>query len=234
MLPEFLTADLTFPEGTVREQLAIAGTLVPGTLLAASGLADELRECAEEGLYHFWMNTLQDIGVWAEENGRDAELPPGFWVRVAQAAHGMEFPEFVPYCLGKAQGWPRRDPADVMAAFATLPEVDGMTSELRAASDRVAGLLADDDPAVEPLLAAGDLEGLADHLRSGAYDRLGEELSEVFSAAFDEVFALVTSKGFPFEHRAHAWAIIGANPFRVVLDEGLVSLTHAEVWWRAG
>ncbi|GLW62803.1 hypothetical protein Arub01_10470 [Actinomadura rubrobrunea] len=233
MLPDFLIADLTFPEGTVREQLAAAGALVPAALLDASGLADELRECAEDGQHHFWMNTLQDIGVWAEENGRDAELPAEFWVRVAQAAHALELPEFLPYCLGKAHGWPRRDFVDAMAAFATLPEVDGLTGELRAASHRAAELLCDDDPAAAPLVDAGDLEAVAGHLRSGAYDRLGDELSELYSAAFDELFALVTRKGFPADHRACAWAVIGANPFRVVLDEGLVSQTHAEVWWRA-
>jgi hypothetical protein len=233
MFPDFLTADLTFPEGTLRGHLTAAGVMVPEDLLTASGLGQDLRECIDLGYDHFWMNSLQDIGSWAEEAGRDAELPAEFWVRVAQAAYTMEFPEFMPYCLGKAQGWPRQDPGDLIAALATLPEVDGMSRQLRKASHQVAKILRHDSPTARTMLDQGDLEGLAEHLRSGAYDRLGEKLSKIFSAAFDESFALVTAKGFPAENRAHAWAIIGPNRFRVVVGGGLMPITHAEVWWRS-
>ena len=232
MFPAFLTADLTFPEDTLRGHLTTAGAMVPEGLLTASGLRQDLRECIDLGYNHFWMNSLQDIGSWAEQAGRDAALPAEFWVRVAQAAYAMEFPEFMPYCLGKAQGRPRQDPGDLIAAFATLPQVDGMSRQLREASRQVATILRRDSPAAKTMLDQGDLEGLAEHLRSGAYDRLGEELSEIFSAAFDESFALVTAKDFPAENHAHAWAIIGPNPFKVVVGGGLMPITHAEVWWR--
>jgi hypothetical protein len=233
MFPDFLTADLTFSEGTLREHLTAASAMVPEGLLTASGLRKDLRECIDLGYNHFWMNSLQDIGAWAEEAGRDAELPAEFWVHVAQAAYSMEFPEFMPYCLGKAQGWPRQDPGDLNAAFATLPKVDGMSRQLRKASRQAAKALRQDSLAAKTVLDQRDLEGLAEHLRSGAYDRLGEKLSKIFSAAFDESFALVTAKDFPAENRAHAWAIIGPNPFRVVVGGGLMPITHAEVWWRS-
>jgi len=234
MLPDFLYAGLTFPEDTLEQHLTAAGALVPEELMSASGWGPEISECIDQGYHHLWMNTLQDVGLWAEEAGRDAELPAEFWVRIAAAASGMEFPEFMPYCLGKAQGWPKQDPADVMAAFATLPDVAGMSRQLHEATGRVAQVLRKDSREAGAMLDRGDLTGLSEHLRSGAYDRVGPKVSEPFSDAFDGLFELVTAKSFPEEHRAHAWAVIGGNPFKVVLGDGLMPLTYAEVWWRAG
>ena len=236
MVPEFLIEGIAVPDGTIPEQLAAAQALVPDQLLMDSGQVDELRQCADLSYYHFWMNALQHVGIWAEAHGRDAELPAEFWVRIAQAAYDMKFPEFIPYCLGKSRGLPARDPADVMAAFATLPELNGLGDDLRAASRRAAGLLRQDSPEAGPLLDRGDLAGLAAHLRSGAYDRVGEELSTLFSEAFDELFDYVTDADFPEEHQAHFWAVAGPNQFMVALgEEGtLFSLmTFAQVWWRA-
>jgi hypothetical protein len=233
MYPEWLTANLSFPSGNLEQQLTAAKDLVPVGLLADSGQAEELAQCTEFGYNHFSMSTLQFVGVWAEENGRDGELPPEFWVRVAQAAHGMYFPEFVPYCLGKAQGWPRQDPADVMAAFCMMPAVAPVDGELRSLCDNAARHVRDDDPATATMLDNVALGALAEHLRSGAYDRLGPELSPLFSEAFDDLFELVTSDRFPAERTAHAWALIGPNPFQVVLEDGPFIATRAEVWWRA-
>ncbi|MGH3387645.1 MAG: hypothetical protein ACRDOO_02055 [Actinomadura sp.] len=233
MYPEWLVSGLSFPREGIEAQLLAAKALVPAKLLAGSGLAEDLSECFNDGYHHFAMNTLQDIGIWAEANGLDGELPQEFWVRIAAAAHSMEFPQFVPYCLGKAQRLPRQDPGDLMAAFATLPRIDGVTGDLRSLSDRAAETLRRGDPATTGMIENGDLAALADRLRNGTYDRLGEELSESFSEAFDDLFALAAGEGFPAEHAKHAWAVIGPNQFRVVLGGGLFALTSADVWWRA-
>lgn len=83
------------------------------------------------------------------------------------------------------------------------------------------------------MIENGDLAALADRLRNGTYDRLGEELSELFSEAFDDLFTLAAGEGLPAEHPEHAWAVIGPNRFRVVLGGGLFALASADVWWRA-
>lgn len=233
MYPEWLIEGLSFPQAGIEENLRAAKSLVLDEILAGSGLAADLAECLESGYYHFTMNTLQDIGIWAGANGREAELPREYWVRIAAAAHAMQFPQFVPYCLGKAQGLPPRDLGDLMAAFATLPQIDGMKDGLRGLSDRAAEILRSGDPATMEMIAELDLAALADRLRDGTYDRLGKDLSEVFSEAFDDLFRLVVDLDFPAKYREHAWAIIDTNPFQVVLGGGILPLTFAEVWWRA-
>lgn len=232
MYPEWLTAGLAFPDGSLVEHLTAAKDLVPEALLDESGQAVEVAQCIDDGYNHLWMNALHFVGHWADEVGRDGELPPEFWVRVAQAAHAMEFPEFVPYCLGKAKGFPRQDPGDLMAAFSTMPSVVEVPEELRELCLEAAEHLRDDDPSTARTLDSVDLDALADHLRAGAYDRLGEPLSELFSDAFDDLFALVTSPEFPAERSKHAWAVIGPNPFRVVLGDGMFPSTEAQPWWR--
>ncbi|KAA5836335.1 hypothetical protein ABT337_28190 [Saccharopolyspora hirsuta] len=229
MYPDWLTAGLTFPDGGLVEHLTAATELVPEALRNDSGQAAELADCIADGYHHFWMNALHLIGHWADEVGRADELPTEFWVRVAQAAHAVEFPQFVPYCLGKAKGFPHQDPGDLMAAFSTLPSVVEVPEDLRELCLEAADHLHDDDPATSRM----GLDELAAHLRDGAYDRLGEPLSELFSDAFDDLFPLVTSQDFPAEHAEHAWAVIGANPFRVVLGDGMFPTTEAHPWWRA-
>ena len=39
------------------------------------------------------MDTLHYVEGWAEANGLDEQLPVEFWLHVASAADGMEFPE---------------------------------------------------------------------------------------------------------------------------------------------
>ncbi|MGW5645546.1 hypothetical protein ACWEV3_18565 [Saccharopolyspora sp. NPDC003752] len=233
MYPTWLTADLVFPEGNLVEHLTAATELVPESLLDDSGQAVEIAECIDDGYNHFWMNALHFVGHWADEAGRADELPTEFWLRVAQAAHAMEFPEFVPYCHGKAKGLPHQDPGDLMAAFSTMPSVVEVSGELRELCLAAAEHLLTDDPSTAQMLDEIDLDALAAHLRNGAYDRLGEHLSELFSDAFDDLFELVTSPDFPAERAKHAWAVIGPNPFRVVLGEGMFPNTEAEPWWRA-
>lgn len=233
MYPDWLTADVTFPDGSLEGQLKAAQELVPESLLHDSGQAEELAECSEAGFYHLWMDTLHFIGVVAEGQGRDHELPAEFWVRVARAAHSMEFPQFVPYCLGKSKGLERQDPGDLIAAFSTMPDIVDVPVELRDSCVAAADLLREDDPSTIRMFEATDLGMLAAHLRGGAYDRLGGELSGLFSDAFDDLFALVTHPDFPAEHAKHAWAVIGPNSFRVVLRGGLFAITEAEPWWRA-
>lgn len=232
MSPDWLTAGLTFPDGDLVEYLTTATELVPEPLRNDSGQTAELAVCIADGHHHFWMNALHFIGHWADEVGRDDELPTEFWVRVAQAAHTMQFPEFVPYCLGKAQRFPHQDAGDLMAAFSTLPSVVEVTEELHHDCFEVAEHLRNDDPRAAAMLDSLDLEALAAHLRHGAYARIGEPLSELFSDAFDELFQLVTSPSFPSEHAKHAWAVIGPNPFRVVLSDGMFPTTEAQPWWR--
>lgn len=234
MYPEWLTRDLEFPDGNLQQQLTAATALIPANLVAGSKQQDDLAELAESQTFHFWMDTLHYVGVWAEENGVDDQLPVEFWLRVATAAHGMEFPEFVPYCLGKARRLPRQDPGDVVAAFSTMPAVVEVEEGLRSACVEAAQLIRDQDPAAGALLDAVDLDGIAAHLRAGAYDDIGQDVSPLLSDAFDDLFELAVSPEFPAQHSRHAWAVIGANPFRVVLGDGLFPSTHAEVWWRAG
>ncbi len=171
MYPDWLTSDLDFPTGAVSEQLAAATSLVPTDLLAEH--EEELAKLAESQYFHFWMEALQNIGIWAEKDGLDDRLPVEFWVRVANAAHDMEFPEFVPYCLGKAKRLPRQDPGDLVAAFSTLPAVVQVDGALRSACVEAADLLRAQDPVASELLAAVDLEGIATHLRAGAYEAIG-------------------------------------------------------------
>ncbi|MER5388331.1 hypothetical protein [Saccharopolyspora sp. NPDC002686] len=228
-----MTAGLTFPHGDLVEHLTTATELVPEALRSDSGQTAELAGCIADGYHHFWMNALHFIGHWADEVGRDGELPTEFWVRVAQAAQAMQFPEFVPYCLGKAQRFPHQDVGDLMAAFSTLPSIVEIPRELHHDCYEVAEHLRADDPATVDMLESVDLDALAAHLRNGAYDRLGEPLSELFSDAFDDLFQLVTSPSFPAEHAKHAWAVIGPNPFRVVLSGGMFPTTEAQPWWRA-
>lgn len=234
MYPQWLLTGLSFPDGDIEQQLRAARALVPAKLMADCGLEPELADCLESGHFHFALECAQNIGIWAEGNDQDGELPPEFWARLASAADGMSFPQFVPYCLGKAHRLPGQDAGDLMAAFATLPQVDGVGEQLRSWSDQAAATLRRGDPATIELIANRDLDALAARLREGTYDRLGQELSESFSEAFDDLFELVVDPKFPAEHRKHAWAVIGANTFRVVLGGGLLPLTEAEVWWRAG
>lgn len=238
MYPAWLTPSAAAPSGGIEDQLMAAQRLVPEGLLADSGLADDLTECADDGYHHFWMNSLQDVGWFAQENGRDGELPQEFWLRVATAASMMDFPEFVPYCLGKARGLPRQDIPDVMAAFATMPAALGaawrqQNAELAQLCDRAAEELRVADPDTVPLLEAGDLKALRTRLvDSGALERAAG-LGSLMAEAFDGLIACATAKDFPEERAAHAWAVIATNPYQVVLSGGLYPGTQAEVWWRA-
>lgn len=234
MYPEWLTRDLEFPAGNLHQQLTAATALVPADVLTGSKQADDLAELAEDQTFHFWMDTLHYIGVWAEENGLDDQLPVEFWLRVASAADLMQFPQFVPYCLGKAKRLPSQDPGDLVAALSTLPAVVQVDGSLRSVCVQVADLIRTQDPAAGALLDAVDLDALATHLRAGAYDAIGPDVSPLLSDAFDDLFALAVREDFPAQYSRHSWAVIGANPFRVVLGGGLFPSTEAEVWWRAG
>jgi len=233
MYPEWLVKDIDFPAGSLPEQLAAATALVPAEVLAGSGQADEVAESAKDQMFHFWMDTLQYVGVWAEENGVDDQLPVEFWLRVATAADAMEFPQFVPYCLGKAHRLPKQDPADLTAAFSTLPAVVPVDGKLRSACDKAAKLIRRNDRSLGDRLDAVDLDAVAAHLRAGAYDKLGPKLSPLLSETFDDLFEVAARKDFPAEHSRHAWAVIGPNPFRVMVGAGLYPSTYADVWWRA-
>ncbi|WP_147133900.1 hypothetical protein [Stackebrandtia albiflava] len=228
-----MIADLEFPAGGLTVQLAEARAMLPDGLLEESGWADELAQCMESEYRHLTMDALQMIGVHAEAEGRDSELPAEYWLRIAQAAHQMDFPAFVPYCLGKARRLPRQDPADVMAAYATMPRVIDVDDALRKPCAVAAETIRRDDPAAEEWLETPDLTALARHLRDGAFDRMGRELSESFSGVFDDLFAAVCDPDFPADRSGHGWAVIGANPFRVVFSDGLLPVSEAEVWWRA-
>ncbi|MEU5849185.1 hypothetical protein [Saccharopolyspora shandongensis] len=223
-----MTAGLTFPAaGTLVQYLTAAKDLVPESLLHDSGQADEL---ADE--YNaIWLDTLHFIGHWAEEAGRDGELPTDFWMNLVRAARTMAFSQFVPYCLGKAKGLPRQDAGDLMAAFSMLPSVVEVPEKLRECCLKAAGHIRDDDPFAAQMLDTVDLDALAEHLRAGAYDRLGEFLSELFSDVFDDLFELVTRPDFPAEQAKYAWAVIGPNPFRLTLGNN--TSVEAEPWWRA-
>src|SRR5947207_6965586 len=169
MVPDWLAVGASPPDGTVEELLTAAQALVPPDLLAESGLADEVAECAKMSYFHLWMNSLQDVGWFAQEAGRDADLPREFWLRVAAAAVRMSFPEFVPYCLGKAQGRPRKDIPDLVAALPTMPVALGpawpqRADELKVRCDRAAGLLRAADPQVGSLLAAVEVDPLSARL----------------------------------------------------------------------
>jgi len=237
--PAWLTDNIQCPDGGLEEHLSAARALIPAGLLADSGLGEELDQCRELGIRHFWMNYLQDVGWYAQENGRDSELRGEFWIRVAQAAHHMGFPEFVPYCLGKAHGLPRQDVPDLMAAFATLPVALGDSfrsdhRDLARLCNKAAKQLRKADRATGPLTEAGEVRPLSAQLtESKALDRAGDALSRLFSEAFDDLFSLATSEDFPAAHVDHAWAIIATNPFAVRLGGGLASITYADVWWRA-
>ena len=74
MVPDWLAVGASPPDGTVEELLTAAQALVPPDLLAESGLADEVAECAKMSYFHLWMNSLQDVGWFAQEAGRDADL----------------------------------------------------------------------------------------------------------------------------------------------------------------
>lgn len=238
MFPTWLTPTVPVPSENLRGHLTAAEGLIPKNLLRDSGLARDLRECASDGQHHFWMNSLQDVGWFAQENGRDGELPPQFWVHVATAAGMMDFPQFVPYCLGKARGLPRQDVPDLMAAFATMPVALGPVwrrqhDELARTCDSAAADLRRADPATAPLIDAGDLRTLSNRLADGgALDR-AEEISELMADVFDSLIACATAEDFPEDRADHAWAVIATNPFRVVVSKGLFPATHAEVWWRA-
>ena len=238
MYPAWLTPSEPVPSDGLEDHLIAAQRLIPANLLDDSGLAQDLAECADDGYNHFWMNTLQDVGWFAQENGRDNELPPEFWVRVATAASIMEFPEFVPYCLGKARGLPRQDIPDVMAAFATMPVAldpawRNQYAELAQLCDTAAGELRTADPEATPLIQGGDVRALSRRLvESGALERAGQ-LGSLMAEAFDGLIACATAKDFPEEHADHAWAVIATNPYQVVLSDGMYPGTRAEVWWRA-
>ncbi|WP_327638683.1 hypothetical protein OHB24_10015 [Kribbella sp. NBC_00482] len=233
MYPEWLMAGLEFPSADLRGHLTRAGELVPAEVLAGSGQAEELAEVVEDGANHFWMDTLHYVGVWAEANGLDEQLPVEFWLHVASAADGMEFPEFVPYCLGKAHRLPSQDPGDLVAAVSTLPAVVEVDGAVRSSCSAVADLLRNHDPATAAMIEAVDLDAIATHLRGGAYDAIGPDVSPILSDSFDDLFGVAARKDFPAEHSRHAWAIIGPNPFKVAVGAGLYPSTHAEVWWRA-
>ncbi|MGA8117369.1 MAG: hypothetical protein WCA46_27350 [Actinocatenispora sp.] len=238
MYPAWLLDGIASYDGALTDQLGAAQQLVPEALLVRSGLAEDVRGCAEDGYNHLWLDALCQVGRFAEAQDRDDELPPEFWARLAQAAHVQEFPQFVPYCLGKAQRLPRQDPADLIAAFVTMPAALGRRwseypMELEAQRSRAETVLRENEPDCVGRIDAGDLTGLAGLLRAGGYDRNGQVLSTAFSEAFDDLFEVVAAKDFPAERAAHAWAVIGTNPFTVVLGGGLSSLSGAEVWWRA-
>ncbi|MEV0838559.1 hypothetical protein AB0I55_03270 [Actinocatenispora sera] len=95
-------------------------------------------------------------------------------------------------------------------------------------------MLRRDSAGLGAAIDAVDLAALAGQLRDGAYDRNGAALSAAFSAAFDELFEVVTADDFPAGHAGYGWAVIGSNPFQVVLNDGAYNrTTRAEVWWRA-
>ncbi|MFC7247121.1 hypothetical protein ACFQO7_31995 [Catellatospora aurea] len=236
MVPDWLADHALPPEGTVEELLAAAQSLIPLDLLSESGLGEELTECARFAYLHLWMNGLQDVGWFAQETGRDMELPREFWLRLAAAAFGMGLPEFVPYCLGKAQGRPRRDIPDLIAALATMPLALGPAwpreaGELRLQCDRAANLLRMTDSQLHSLLMVGEVQPLSVQLTATGFP---ESIDEVLSESFDDLFALVTSPAFPERCAEHAWAVIATNRFRVALSSGSFPGTCAVVWWRAG
>jgi len=238
MYPAWLLDGLEIPAGPIEEQLRAAQDLVPATLIEDRGAAEELRQCESLSFYHLWMSTLCQIGWYAEEHDRDEELPTEFWLRAAQAAHAMSYPEMVPYALGKAKRLPRRGIPDLMAAFATMPatfdpQPGADFADPAELCDRAADVLASADPVIEPLIDAGDLAALAARLhKHGIPDVASATLEELFAEAFDGLFATVTHPDFPAEHADHAWAVINTNPFQVVLNDGLLITTRAVVWWR--
>jgi hypothetical protein len=233
MVAKWLMDGIDFPEGTLPEHLEAARELMPASLLEEAGMTEELAACVESEYRHFTLDCLQMTGSWAEEAGRDAELSVEFWVRLALAANQMFFPELPPYCLGKAQRRPKRDPADLAASVATLPQAVELPEGLKDACDEAARMIREADSAMVGPLERSDLAVLSGRLRDGLFDTIGPEFSSLFSEAFDDLFAAVTDPDFPAEHAEHAWSVIAPNPFRVVLNDGLTVTTRAEFWWRA-
>jgi hypothetical protein len=117
--------------------------------------------------------------------------------------------------------------------MAMLPQAVELQSDLKQACGEAARMIREADQAMAGPLERADLAALTGRLRGGLFDEIGPEFSPLFSDCFNHLFAVVTDPEFPAEHAELAWSIIGPNPFRVVLNDGLAVTTRAEVWWRA-
>jgi len=238
MYPDWLTDGVALPTGSLGELLGTARAMVPAGLLADSELDDDVAQAARFGYHHLWLDGLHRIGWFAQEAGRDEELPAAFWARLAAAAHQMDFPEFVPFCLGKARRLPRQDFDDQNAAFATLPvgfgpawrqENDVLTSLCEQVADAVRAAV----PDAAPLLAAGEVRPLRARLAdAGADGEIGGTVERLLYAGFELAFAVVTGVDLPAGKREHAWALIATNRFFVQVTGWQPPASSATVWWR--
>src|SRR5688572_23774248 len=98
-----LLAQMAIAAQTTKGHLEAAEALVAPDIIEKTEAGNNLAECRRSGWNHFWMTTLQDIGKAVEKAHQDELLPVDFWLHLARAAQQMDFPEFVPYFLGKAE-----------------------------------------------------------------------------------------------------------------------------------
>ena len=224
--------------GDVNAELTAAQALVPSAVVDSSGLADELRACAADSYFHFWMDNLQQLGVHADETGR--ALPAKYWEHLARAAALMEFDPFVPFLFGKARGKPARSWPDAMAGLVVLhasaPQaIWDDAPRLRPAFGEVVKYLAQLDPSHEAAFATGDLQRIAGQL--ARFEKFNDPAAGVFpefmrrfDAIFDPLFAVVMDERLPPSLEDAAWSVIAVCTFAVVLAGG--TMTEAAPWWR--
>ena len=222
-----------------KAHLTQAQALIPDGVLEASNNLEMAQECARSGYNHLWMATLQAVGKWLESQNEDERLPAEYWQHLARAAAQMDFPQFIPYFLGKADRRKGCDWYDVVVAIVVLQRM--LPEPLRAQHARAiesmtsyVSWLETLDPANPTLFQAPVQAGpLLVHLKDAPYfedDETTQQINRGFTAMFDDVFSLVTDPALPDEMNDHAWPVIAMNTFTIDV-RGMSS--RAVVWWRA-
>jgi hypothetical protein len=223
----------------LQKVLADATALIPPALSRdLQNVHPRLQKFTREGDYARWMDMLFKIGAVVEQAGRDAELPPDFWYNLAGAARAMQFPEFIPYAHGKAEGRLRRSMADVLAAIVVIHREIGERwprsfPNHAGLLDEFVGLIAAVDPAYPKLLKA---EGSSALTRRFDADRCGTDPSpddwlpvrlrcnDVLRAMFDFVLA----EDYPESLSEERWSVVNFNAFELRYP-GL--FPRAVPWW---
>ncbi len=226
----------------LREALEKATSLIsPQLLNDTKPLVQRIKQYDAEGNYALRMDALFKMGGVAEEWGRDAELPPDFWRCLEFAAQKMQFPQFIPQARGKAEGLPRRNFCDFLAAvviihrehgthwagcFPEQPEMlDDFVKQLAAVDASYPALFQSENRAT--IARRFEADGWRADPCPERFFSVRRDLQDVFYPLFE----FIHGSGFPESLADERWSVVGFNAFEVRVGGGLMPLTKAKPWW---
>lgn len=239
-MEHIINSKALIPVQTLEYHLDEATLLIPSFVFEISDFSrDAIKENKELSYYDFWLEYIQDIGIFLENRNEEELLPSIFWQHLINAAYLMKANEFIPYLVGKMNGKKKE------GLYSVIPSIIYIGKKLLQEKDfentpilqKIANLESSFIVLCPHDFQNTDIQKIITSFEENVKNNTItkeqlNKLNDIWCEMFYDLFNLITSPNFPSQLSNYAWSIINFNTFTFsLIDNPNLISTNVVVWW---